>query len=479
MYDANTKITYALGDKWLEREFKHVNLMDQRLHKRLCKTSYLIEGKASGSINQSCKGWKEAKGAYRLFSNEKFKAEEVYFSHHKETEKRIEGHDLVFCIQDTTALDFDSHIKTQGLGSISKAYTKHQMGLMVHSSLIVSKKGLPLGLSSQACWARLVREENAKEKARRKYRAPMKDKESYKWITALKETMHNVPKTTRVITLGDREADIFEFLWTAESLGSFYVIRNRAKRNFICTKASKTTLQSALSELPADKEITVEVPRKGNNKTRKANIIIKYMQGFIPVRICSAKERGYKTSDKLAIYVVSAKEIDPPKGVEAIDWTLLTNVPVNSTLDAIERINWYKLRWKIEEYFRTLKSGCKIEDSRLSTKERLQKLIAIKSVIAFKILYLSKAAISHPQESCCTILTNDEWQALYLLEHQVNAMLDKPPNIKQAITWLGKLGGFMNRKCDNLPGPMTLWRGYENLRQSMTVLNILTTKNCG
>ncbi|UIP92852.1 transposase [Wolbachia endosymbiont of Anopheles demeilloni] len=82
---------------------------------------------------------------------------------------------------------------------------------------------------------------------------------------------------------------------------------------------------------------------------------------------------------KIPVYVVSAKEINPPEGLEAIDWTLLTNVPVNSTLDAIERINWYKLRWKIEKYFRVLKSGCKIKSSRLTKKERLQKLIAIKS----------------------------------------------------------------------------------------------------
>ncbi|MDR0773601.1 MAG: transposase [Wolbachia pipientis] len=131
------------------------------------------------------------------------------------------------------------------------------------------------------------------------------------------------------------------------------------------------------------------------------------------------------------------------------------------TLDAIEKINWYKLRWKIEEYFRILKSGCKIENSRLATKERLQKLIAIKSIIAFKIL------------------SNEEWKVLYMREYRVATLPEEPPNIKQAIIWLGKLGGFMNRKSDNLPGSMTLWRGYENLKESIVMLHIMTSQNCG
>lgn len=168
-------------NKWLKMELRHVNLGDRRLNKRLIKTSYLIEGKVSGSVNQSCRKWKEAKGAYRLFDNEKFVAKEVYSSHHKETAERIKGNKLVFSVQDTSYLDFDSHIKTQGLGSIAKNYTKHKKGLILHSALVVSEKGLPLGLSSQQCWARPARkEETTKEKANRRYRTSIKDKKSYK-----------------------------------------------------------------------------------------------------------------------------------------------------------------------------------------------------------------------------------------------------------------------------------------------------------
>ncbi|MFT4058520.1 MAG: transposase DNA-binding-containing protein [Legionella sp.] len=134
---------------WIEKELQHVNLGDKRLNRRFLKTSKLIEAKASGSINQSCGSWKEAKGAYRLFRHEKLKEADIYSSHAQETCNRIKGHPFILCVQDTSYLDYDTHIKTQGLGSISKAYTKHKQGLLLHSTLALSEDGLPLGLTSQ------------------------------------------------------------------------------------------------------------------------------------------------------------------------------------------------------------------------------------------------------------------------------------------------------------------------------------------
>ncbi|MDR0774052.1 MAG: hypothetical protein LBE72_01830 [Rickettsia sp.] len=232
--------SYNLGDKWLEREFRHVSFGDQRLIKRLIKTSSLIESKASGAINQSCRSWKEAKGAYRLFSNKKFDPVGIYSSHYKETQERIKGNEFVFSVQDTTYLDFDSHIKTKGLGSVSKSYTKHKMGLIMHSALMFTMEGLPLGLSSQQCWARVIREETAQEKSRRKYISSTEDKESYKWIAALKDTMHIIPEDTKVITIGDREADIFELLWSCQEMGTLFIVRNRQNRKFISIEGRKT-----------------------------------------------------------------------------------------------------------------------------------------------------------------------------------------------------------------------------------------------
>lgn len=336
---------------------------------------------------------------------------------------------------------------------------------------------MPLGLTSQQCWSRPEREEEAKQKSRRKYTSDIKDKESYKWIKALKDTRRIVPKETNIVTIGDREADIFELLWTAEELQTLFLVRNRKNRKFITSNGEKTNIKTHLQSLSNKKEALIHVPQKKNFPARKASVEIKFSSGLIPIRSASiygSKNSLHKISDKLAVHIVSAQEINPPNETEAINWVLITNVAVYNFEEAIERIRWYQLRWKIEEYFRILKSGCNIENSRLSMKEKLQKLIALKSVIAYKILFLSKLALIAPETECTQILSQEEWHALYIREHQTTLLPQKPPSIKQALIWLGKLGGFMNRKNDNLPGAMTLWRGYEELQQSIILLRIFS-----
>ena len=229
---------------------------------------------------------------------------------------------MVFAIQDTTYLDYDSHIKTKELGSISKNYTKHRKGLIMHNTLIVTRKGLPLGLASQQCFTRIAREEEQKDKSRRRYVTPIKDKESYKWIAALKETVDNVPKDIKIITIGDREADIFKFLWKIEESGTSFVIRNRQDRKFICFETGKTKIQTKIRELESKKVFRFEIPGNGNQKAREANIDVKYTYGLIPIRSASlygSETTDHKITDKLAVHVVSAKEIDAPPTIEPID----------------------------------------------------------------------------------------------------------------------------------------------------------------
>ena len=137
------------------------------------------------------------------------------------------------------------------------------------------------------CFTRIAREEEQKDKSRRRYVTPIKDKESYKWIAALKETVDNVPKDTMIITIGDREADIFKFLWKIEASGTGFVIRNRQDRKFICFETGKTKIQTKIRELEAKKVFKFEIPGNGNQKAREANIEVKYTYGLIPIRSAS------------------------------------------------------------------------------------------------------------------------------------------------------------------------------------------------
>jgi hypothetical protein len=475
----------GLGKDWIRKEFHHIDFGDKRLRKRFFETAEFLSAKASASIHQSCHGaWPLAKGAYRLFGNERVRASEILCSHRRETKKRLRGHSRLFSIQDTSHLDFDSHQKTQGLGSISKAYRKHKRGLMLHAALMVTEQGLPLGLSASKCWSRVAREETAREKQRRIYTSAIREKESVKWIDALQETVAITPAGCELITIGDREADIFEFVQSAQSLDTSFIVRNRQDRRFINAKGKKTKLRSALSRSPLLRTIAIEIPENRNRAARTAHVEIRATSGALPIRNHlvygpKGKTAGRHIHEKVPVYVIGVKERHPPKGVEAVDWVLLTNLPVTDADSAVEKVMWYGLRWKIEEFFRTLKSGCSIEQCRLNTAEKLMKMVMLKSVIAFKLMYLAKAAVSHPDAACTQVLTNVEWQTLYRRAHQTATLPKYAPTVLQAVIWLGQLGGFLNRRSDGLPGMMSLWRGYEILQESIQMSLILRPRNCG
>ena len=165
----------------------------------------------------------------------------------------------------------------------------------------------------------------------------------------------------------------------------------------------------------------------------------------------------------IALWAVWAQEINPPSGQKPICWCLLTTVPVRTLAEAIERIQWYVKRWTIEDFHRVLKSGCQVEARQLTTRERLQRALAIDMVIAWRIMDLNKAARLQPDSPADQWLSTDEWKALYCSVHQTRDLPDQPPTIGEAVRWIAHLGGFLARKSDGHPGPMTLWRGLQRL----------------
>jgi hypothetical protein len=480
----NTRLS-GLGENWVQEEFAHIHFGDKRLNKRFLETVESLSHKASSSINGSCHGvWSKAKGAYRLFGNERVNCQEMFYSHRIETSKRLPGHSQIFCLQDTTHLDFDSHNKTQGLGSISKAYRKHKMGLMLHAALMVTEAGLPLGISSLQCWSRVPQEETQQEKQIRAYTCAIEEKESFKWLEALQESNVVLPQDSHLITIGDREADIFELLQTAQELNTSFIIRNRQDRTWFTAQGTRTQLRTALSLAPLLDTMTIFIPKNHQRTQRTARVEIRTSFGLIPIRnniVYGPKANTHEHSrrEKLPVYIIGIQEPNPPQGVEAVDWVLLTNLPVMDAESAKEKIRWYQLRWKIEEFFRTLKSGCLIEQCRLNTADKLKKITILKSIIAFKLMYLTKAAASHPDEDCTQVLSKEEWQTLYRRIHQTATLPAKPPTILQAVTWIAKLGGFLHRKSDKLPGLMSLWRGYDILQESIQMARILQDHSYG
>ncbi len=142
---------------------------------------------------------------------------------------------------------------------------------------------------------------------------------------------------------------------------------------------------------------------------------------------------------------------------------LLTNISVSTFDEALEKMKWYCLRWKIEIFHKVLKSDLKVEDCRLNTVDKLIKYLSIMSIIAYRIYFTTLIARTNPTLACDSLLSEDEWKVLYSRVYKTKNYPKKTPPIKDAIKWIAQLGGFLARKNDGNPGVTTIWRGWRRL----------------
>lgn len=161
--------------------------------------------------------------------------------------------------------------------------------------------------------------------------------------------------------------------------------------------------------------------------------------------------------------VVWAHEEQPPDGVAALDWLLLTTLPVPDQTAADQLLAYYAHRFVIETWHRTLKTGCAFEARQLQSREALERGLALYSVVAWRVLYATLLARATPDVSCRLLLAEEEWQALFCVIHQTAQPPPCPPTLAQALRWIATLGDYLGRKGDGPPGPTTLWRGFQHL----------------
>jgi hypothetical protein len=441
-------------NNWVESEFANITISDERIVKRLIKTTNLLAQHSHCSIPEACNGWAETKATYRLLDNDKVTPEAILMSHKLQTIERMRKYDKVLCVQDTTSLDYSKHPATEGLGLYSDSETAK--GLLVHTTMAVTPDGVPLGILSQQVWAR-----NPQERGKRHNRTKLStgEKESGKWLTGLDDSLSDIPNDINTITVCDREADIYDFFNKAVSENIDFLVRVRENRRVL--EEHKTLIPEVESQ-PISGEVLVTIPRdtRNNRRQREVTLAVK----FCSVTVRPPKNRvGSSKLPNLNLYAVLVEELNPPEKVSPIYWLLLTSLPVRSLDDAIEIVKLYKQRWKIERYHLTLKSGCKVEELQLETKDRLQTALAIYSIIAWRILWLRYESEKDSEAPCDIVLKNYEWQALYCMVHKTPIPPKEPPTLVEAIRMIAKLGGFLGRKGDGEPGVTVIWRGMSRL----------------
>lgn len=321
---------------WASDELQQVDLGDQRLNKRLIRMVDTLASAPGASVPEAFQHWSQIKAAYRFWDCEHVTSHAILEPHRARTTERAAGHKRILAIQDTTALDFSSHRQTTGLGYL---YTEAGYGMFLHSTLASTTEGLPLGLLDQHYWARPAEDFGKKRTAKKR---PLQEKESYRWIEALRASAADLAPVVEVVTVADREADFYELFATDRPAGMQLLIRSTHDRR---VTGPLQRLVATIEAAAACGEMTVEIGRADERLAREAALQLRHSRvELLPTRRKGACQPGVE------INVILAEEPAPPEGEKAIRWLLLTTLPLED-LDAVRAcVLYYSRRWLIERF---------------------------------------------------------------------------------------------------------------------------------
>ena len=454
--------------KWVAEELSSLDLGDQRRNNRTKRMVQRFADRPGGSIPSMCENDAEAKAAYRLLSNDAVEPQAIRAALQNACVGRLGGLDVVLVPQDTMFLDFTSHPKTAGLGPTGGGDGSASHGMIVHSAIAISGDGVPLGLLHQQVWARDP--DTVGGKRHRKQR-PLEDKESYRWLQTARAVEAAVPGHIQLIQIADREGDIFELFAEPRRPNSHLLIRSSHDRR---VQNPHRRLRNEVRAAPVADEFMMPVRQRPDRKAREAHLELR----FCSVTIEPPRDGVHDPSlSPVTLTAVLVTEPDPPKGVKRIEWLLLTDLPVGDTPQALLCLRYYGLRWLIERYHYVLKSGCGIERSQLRNAEGLERLLALFSAVALRLLWMTYAARTDGDQCCTVLFSRVEWQLL-CRRVQGDALPDEPPSLREAVRWTALLGGFLGRTGDGEPGVKVLWRGLMRL-QDIVVGFLLASGDVG
>lgn len=442
---------------WAITEFGHAELGDDRRTDRLLMIATAFAQQPTAPIPQTCGPGPATQGAYRFFENDDIDPEAIRDAHHQATLERVRSQSVVLALQDTSTLNYSTHPQTKGLGPIGTRRQKI-IGLLLHSTLAVTPSGLPLGMLHTAVRAR---DPKAAGCAKQRHTKPISEKESQKWLDSLSACQQVAPQCpeTLLVNVADREGDLYDLF--AQALAPTPTPRVhllvRAQHNRQVAHPQKY-LWALLAAQPVAARLKIQVPRKDGQPGRVATLSIRFTQ--VTLRPPCLKE----DQPPLTLWAVEARETRPPGGATPVCWRLLTTLPVTGAEEAVEKVRWYALRWPIEVMHKVLKSGCKVEQRQLETAARLQRVVMVDLVVAWRVLALCRAGRETPQGLASDWLSGEEWRALWCYIHEKKSPPRRAPSVREAVRWIARLGGFLGRRRDGEPGPVVVWRGLHRLK---------------
>jgi|WetSurMetagenome_2_1015567.scaffolds.fasta_scaffold161386_1 hypothetical protein len=436
--------------KWHKKEFRKAEIWDKRCTKSLISMAQAISENQISSFSAACgKVLRQCGG--RIFSHKNMNPEKMQAGHYKETAKRASMQSIILCPQDTTSINYSGHKATEGLGLIgTKA---NQKGIMVHTTMALRVDGLPLGIIGQKFW---VRNEEDKGKRTKRKLLPIEDKESYKWIDGL-EYVNNrlINKAKEIWVISDRESDVYEYMISPRRENVHLLIRAMHPRIVeaeLGGKMQRMNLTELVKILP--KAATKEVEIERENRTIKINLSISYSN----INLIPPMSKG-KAVQPLEMMVIYAEEIGLEGKADKIEWTLLCDKQNLTTEEALQMLEYYTQRWKIERLHYTLKTGAfNVEKLQFDDARTLMNALAFYSVIAWHTLWLMYYSRLEPEAKAEAVIDQLEKE---ILEASTGKKIE---TVLESVMAIGILGGFLGgSKRYPFPGIKTIWIGIIKL----------------
>lgn len=465
---------------WVEREIDGCEFRDERLGKRFRSLLEHLSSHPGGSIPLVCQDWANTKAAYRFLDNDRISEAEILAGHFQATRDRASGSSgPLLVMHDTTEFSYKrediaavgkTRIGVAGADAQGRPRQYTACGILMHSSLAVTTEGLPLGLTAIKFWSReKFKGANALKKKINPTRVPIEEKESIRWLDNLRQSTALLDDPARCVHIGDRESDIYELFCLAQEIGTHFVLRTCVDR---LAGDGDHTIADEMADERCKGLHRVEVhDRQGNAST--AVVELRYRR--IRIRPPIGKQNRYPD---LQLTVLHATERGRPQDRDPIDWKLLTDLPITSRVEAIEKLQWYAMRWKIETFHKILKSGCRAERSKLRTAERLVNLLAIFCILGWRIFWLTMLHRSTLKAKPTLAFTPLEVLLLQRIDARRSGPSRASPSLQSSLLQLACLGGYLNRATDGPPGNTVLWRGLTRLTD-IAIGYELATKDVG
>lgn len=459
--------------QWAQSEFALAELGDQRRTQRLVNMATALAHSPGGTLPQAFPEWKELKGAYRFLSQPQASYERILTPHWARTRAACREPGEYLLIEDTTELDYTGHGATQDLGFIGDGRGR---GLLLHSTLAVRvdawtleqrPEGAVLGLLDQQCW---TRQGAPGKKQRETWRQRVsRPRESQRWARVLEE-VGGPPADCQWIFIADREADFYEPIERCQRHGWDFIIRGFRDRALV---DQSEHLKAAMAQAPVRGQMRVELRARPGQAARTATVEVRTGT----VRAQGPERRGGPLPE-LTLHVVAVREVDAPAGVEPLHWLLLTSLPCTRWTEVRRIVGRYAARWWVEEYHKALKTGAGVEDSQLERAYRIESLVAVLAVLAVRLLNAKHLARARPDEPVAAAVFGPE--ALALLEGKFGRPSGGWTH-RNVLVAVARLGGFLARRHDGLPGWQTIWRGWHRLLWMSQGVELLQQKGkrCG